>query len=366
MGGYRYSADDISLGAEVETYTITVGDLHIGRHFMLPRKGVIERGESYHRDRSIGIEYASRPFGSIRESLFGIKGGLRKSMTSYRFDRSPPIRDYVLFFAGTWRDRFAATHFHVGLGEDGMDFERAQKLSCHLHAHIPFLIALLANSPVYKERITYIDSNRLVHAGNKYFYPLEYGALDKEYREEMTFNFSRKKRVPTLEIRPCDANLPEYMVAGLVVVKAITMNWLSRQPIKNRNSYEKHLKARAAAGRHGPRAILYWNNRPLSATAYLDRFFREHQTYLNRMDIPHEVREVFRLFKLGWNGAGIIRRACQRHHRAHPRTWQRYFAEDYAEAVKALLKGETVPTFARMLGLRPPPVGSAKIAGKKS
>ncbi len=360
-----YSPADVTVGAEVETYTITLDDMHIGRYFMLPRKGVIERGESYHRDRSIGIEYASRPFRSLREALFGIKAGLRKSMVNFRFDRWPASREYALFFTGTWRDRFAATHFHVGLGNDGIEYEQARRLAIRLHAHVPFLIALLANSPVYKQRITGYDSNRLVYAGNKYFYPLAPGELDREYREELTFNLSRKKRTPTLEIRPCDANLPEYMTAGLVVVKAVTMAWLSRRPAANRNDMDRHLKARLSAGKKGPRATLYWNNRPINARSYLDKFFREYGTYLARMDIPPEVREVFKLFKMGWNGAHILRRASMRHKRKHPRVWQRYLAEEYAEAVEELLNGETVSTFARKLGLRPPDTRAVKLGNRK-
>jgi len=355
---------DVTLGAEVETYTITLDNMKIGRYFMLPRKGVVERGESYHHDRSIGIEYASRPYRSIRESLFGIKAGLRKHMATYRLDRGPSTRPYALFFAGTWRDRFAATHFHVGLGDEGIEFEKARRLSRHVHGHLPFLMALLANSPVYKKRITSIDSNRCLHAGDRFFYPLEPGVLDTEYREELTFNRSRKKRIPTLEVRPCDANLPEYMAAGLVVMKAVTMGWLAKKP-PNRNDMERHMKARDNAGRYGPMAVLYWNNRPLSARAYLDRFFREYGRWLSEMDIPPEVAEVFKLFQAGWNGAGILRRAAQRHYKRHPRVWERYFAEEYAEAVNALLNGETLPNFARMLGLRPPPTKDVKLGSLK-
>ena len=356
---------DITLGAEVETYTITLDDYHIGRHFMLPRKSVIEKGESYHRDRSIGIEYASRPFTSIREALFNIKGGLKKSITAYRFEQAKKKRDYVLFFAGTWRDRFAATHFHVGLSPDDLSFRDAVMVSKHLHGHLPFLIALLANSPLYRGGITASDSNRALVAGDKFFYPLEFGELDSEYREEMTFNKSRKKRTPTLEIRPCDANLPEYMAAGLVVVKAVSMAAIGRKAICNRNSHERHLKAREKAARHGPAATLYWNNRPLRADSYLDKFFREYDWALSQMDIPPEAFEVFRLFKMGWNGAGILRRACRRHKRAHPRVWERYFAEEYADAVTALLQGETLHTFSRMLGLRPPDTSGIKLGNRK-
>ncbi len=354
---------DISLGAEVEAYTIDLKKYTISRNFRLPHKGAVEKDESYHRDLSIGIEYASRPFNSIRESLFGIKNGLRKSLVNYREGRR--VSKYTMFFTGTWRERFAATHFHVGLGEEGIEFPEARRICRYLHGHIPLLIALLANSPVYMERITTLDSNRFIHGGDKFFYPLHFGELEREYREEMTFNHSPKKRTPTLEIRPCDANLPEYIVAGLVIIKAVTMACLARSNLSNINRHDVHLLSRSNAARYGPAAVLYWNNRPLRADSYLDRFFREYHGFLSRMEIPPEVIEVFKLFKSGWNGAGIIRRACQRHRRRHPRVWSRYFAKDYAQAISLLLSGETLPTFARSLGLRPPSTSGVKLGKLK-
>ena len=107
------------------------------------------------------------------------------------------------------------------------------------------------------------------------------------------------------------------------------------------------------------------NGRPVRADRYLDRLFKEYGPFLQMMDIPSDVFEVFKLMKLGWNGAGIIRRACQRHQRAHPRIWRRLFAEEYAEAVDALLNGETITTFARMLGTRPPGTKGVKLGGKE-
>jgi len=355
----------ISLGVEVEACTIRLKNMHIGRHLMLPRRGLMENEESYHHDRSIGIEYSSRPFYSIREALFGIKTGLRKSITAHKLDRTRANGDYTLFFAGTWRDRFAASHFHVGLGTDGMEFEDATRLCRHLHSHLPLLVALMANSPVYRTEITSRDSNRFLYARDRFFYPLEFGDLDQEYREEMTYNRDRKKRTPTLEIRPCDAGLPEYVAAGLVIIKAVTMAWLARRPVANVNRHDLHLKGGLNAARHGPTACLYWNNRRLKAGTYIDKFFREYDSFLHRMDIPAEIFEVFRLFKLGWNGAGILRRACELHQRRHPRTWQRYFAAGYVPAINALLRGETLTTFIHSLGLRPPVTKRVYLGGRK-
>ncbi len=353
----------ISLGAEVEAYTINLSDHTISRNFRLPHKGVVERDESYHRDRSIGIEYASRPFNSIRESMFGIKNGLRKSLVKYR--EGQKASKYTMFFTGAWRDRFAATHFHVGLGEEGIEFPEALRISRHLHGHLPLLIALLANSPVYEERITTLDSNRFIYGGEKFFAPLKFGEIDREYREEMTYNRSPKKRTPTLEIRPCDANLPEYIVAGLALIKAASMASLSRRHVCNKNRYDIHLLSRSNAARYGPAAILYWNNRPLRADTYLDRFFKEYGGFLSKMEIPAEVIEVFKLFQQGWNGAGILRRACQRHRKTHPRVWSKYFAKEYARAVNLSLAGETVSTFARELGLRPPSTSGVKLGNSR-
>jgi hypothetical protein len=363
--GPKWREYDLTFGAEVEAHTITLSNLKISRRLTFPPKRALEKSESYHHDRSIGIEYASRPYRSIREALFGIKGGLRKCTAEFHFDRGTRRRNFVLFFTGTWRDHFAGTHFHAGLGPEGIEFEDAEKLSRHLHGHLPFLIALLANSPVYQEQITYTDSNRFVEAHEKYFDSLEPGVLDREMHEEMTFNKSRKKRVPTLEVRPCDANLPEYMAAGMVVIKAVTMAWLARRPVANENSFENHVKARNSAGRRGARARLYWNNRPVTAARYLDRFFKAYAPYLKRMDIPSDVIYTFGLFKQGWNGATILRNTCLRHQRAHPRIWRRLFAEEYAEAVTELVNGDSLYNFARRLGLRPPRPGAVRIGDSR-
>lgn len=362
---HRNNGKTVSLGVEVETYTIRMRDHHIGRHVMRPAMGALENEESYHHDRSIGSEYGSRPFYSIREAFFGVKLGLRKFIASYQLENKRSNGDYTLFFTGTWKERFAGTHFHIGLGEEGIAYDDALRLSRHVHDHIPLLIALLANSPVYKADISNFDSNRFFNAEKKFFWPLKLGELDQEYQEEMTFNQDRHKKIPTLEIRPCDANLPEFAVAGHVIIKALTMAWLARKPVSNICRHELYLKSRENAAKHGPKATLYWNDRPLRADAYLDRFFREYHAQLSKMDIPSELFEVFRLFKLGWNGAGILRRACNRHYRRHPRTWQRYFAEEYAPAVIALLNGETLEGFIRALGLRPPKTRNLSLGGKR-
>src|SRR6266567_7898768 len=72
-GRYR-----VIIGVEIEAYSIGRGDYKIGRRTSRPRPGLSERGERFTRDTSIGSEYNSRPFSTIREALFLLKAGLRK------------------------------------------------------------------------------------------------------------------------------------------------------------------------------------------------------------------------------------------------------------------------------------------------
>src|SRR3972149_5278405 len=71
----------IILGVELESYTIDVPANAISRKKAKHRKGIGEKGERFTRDWSIGTEYNSKPFATIREGFFLLKAGLRKYNT---------------------------------------------------------------------------------------------------------------------------------------------------------------------------------------------------------------------------------------------------------------------------------------------
>ncbi|MDE2293749.1 MAG: hypothetical protein KGL53_16840, partial [Elusimicrobia bacterium] len=60
------AAHRILIGMEVEAYSIDIADFSIGRRLSRPRPGLSESGERFTRDASIGSEYNSRPFTSVR------------------------------------------------------------------------------------------------------------------------------------------------------------------------------------------------------------------------------------------------------------------------------------------------------------
>ena len=79
----------IVMGVELEAYTIQLPAFEVSRRMAFPRKGVGESGERFGRDDSIGTEYNSRPFVTLREGLFLLKAGLRKYNRALYRSRSP-------------------------------------------------------------------------------------------------------------------------------------------------------------------------------------------------------------------------------------------------------------------------------------
>src|SRR5437762_853704 len=130
----------VIIGIEIEAYSVDLSERKIGRRLSRPRRGLSESGERFTRDTSIGSEYNSRPFTTIREALFLLKSGLRKYLRGLYRSRQPE-KDYRLpLLMGSWTNRFAGTHMHVSLAERPLTAKDAASLAWHLHDHIPFLI----------------------------------------------------------------------------------------------------------------------------------------------------------------------------------------------------------------------------------
>lgn len=346
------SKRQISMGVELETYSIALPEYRICRELHFPKRSIVEKGERFTRDDSIGSEYNSKVFGTIRQAFFLLKSSLRK-YTQFRESKAVD-KHFAIFPIGGWTNRFAGTHLHLGIGKGGIQYKDAKHLAVRLHDHIPFLIALGANSPVWREKITTHASNRLLRGADKYCRVTKRGILYKHRFREMTFNKGGKKKPPTLEIRVCDSAIPEYTAAALCVCYAIAIRWLKIKRSSNISTHANYLKARDQAVRKGVRARLVWNNHWMRSADYVDIFFRKYEEELDKMDIPDEIIRVFKYLKKGWNQAEVIRRAAERCRKKHRPTWQRQFAKRYAEAIAELLDGNSFERFAHRLGVRLP------------
>jgi hypothetical protein len=353
-----------TMGVELESYSISVPDYRVCRELQFPKRSAIEKGERFTHDVSIGSEYNSKVFTTIRESLFLLKSSLRKYI-EFRDPQEDKNR-LVIFPVGGWIDRFAGMHVHLATGKNGIEYRAAKDLANRLHDHLPFLIALSGNSPVWREKINNVSSNRLLKGGDTYCKSTKRGMLYKHRFREITYNRGGKKKPPTLELRIFDSSLPEYIAAALVVCRAVTLRWLSRGQMHNRSTHENYMKAREQAIRLGPRSKLVWTNHWMSVPEYVDIFFRKYEEELEKMDIPDEVLDVFRYLKKGLNQADVIRNAALKCRKNHRPTWQRQFARKYAIAIQELLNGNSYSQFSRRLGIRLPKIDRTWLGRKEA
>ena len=352
------------MGMELEAYTISLPRHRITRRLVAPRRGLGEKGERFTRDASIGTEYISLPFATLREGLFLLKAGLRKYSQKY-YERKTRAREHhQLLLVGGWRDRFAGTHVHLSLAERELDHDEARRLAGHLHDHIPFLIALGANSPVWASRITDVASNRVLRASRIYFRAIEHGVLTRRPMDEMVFSRGRKRKPATLELRFFDSNVPEFVLAAAAVVKAVALDWLRGGPASNRTSTEDYLRSREDAARRGMNARLCWRGRWVTAPRYLDHVVWAHRDAFDEMDMPEDLWTTLRLLKRRVNGAALLRAAAARAYEEHPQTWQSRFARRYVSALDELLSGHSLAEYAEQLEVKVPDVDDVWLGGR--
>lgn len=341
----------VIIGVEIEAYSISLADYAIGRRTSRPRPGLSEAGERFTRDTSIGSEYNSRPFSTVREALFLLKSGLRKYMRDLYRGEVDDDQRLVPLLVGSWTNRYAGTHLHVSFADRELNEEDARSFATHLHDFIPLLIAMGANSPVWDKRMTTVASNRVVRGSDTYFAPLERGDLSAKDLQEMRFAPGRKTKPPTVELRVLDSNIPEYVVACLAVVKAIALRWLDN-PAEAVNPVEQHemyVAAREDAGKRGMRCKLPWRGELIPAGRALDRFLWEYRDEFAMMDAPDELFTMFKLLKQGFNGSKVLRKAIQDARAEHVQTWQRRFAKRYSQGLEHLLSGNRFEDFAAAL-----------------
>lgn len=355
----------VVLGVELESYTIVAPEYSVVRELAFPRKGVGEAGERFARDASIGTEYNSRPFSTVREGFFLLKAGLRKYNKKLYRSQSKSRRVHHLLLVGGWRDRFAGAHIHISLNGKTLDFMQASRIAWHLHDHIPFLIALGANSPIWADELTTVASTRISRASRSYFKAIRRNELHKRPLDEMTFNRGRKTKPPTLEVRVLDSNIPEFVMAAATVIKAAVLGWQSGRKASNRINHADYLLSRKNAAERGMRSKLCWNGEWIPAARYLDRFVWFHRDEFRRMDIPQELWTTYRLLKKGWNGSAILLAAARGAYDEHPQSWQRRFAKRYASAIDSLLSGNDILDFARRLHVDLPQIDDVWVGRRR-
>lgn len=354
------SKPHVSMGVEVEFFAICMPRYKITRTIVQPHRHLTEKGERFTCDKSIGTEYDSMVFSTIREASFLLKSGLRKFLLKhYPYSRQTKIESIA--FLGGWKDRFAGAHFHIARGPSGIRKKCADKLAQHIHDHLPLLVVLCANSPVWKGKITKYASNRFLLGSKEYCLATERGVLDRYHYNEINYNNARGSKPPTLELRVCDGNIPEFLCAALVILQAITLACLRGRRASNICSHSNYLLARESAAKEGVNATLFWKDRKVSVPNYVDLFFKYYRREIEEMDVPGELLDVFKLLKVGFNGAEIIRRSCSSLRRRHPKAWRTYFGRKYASAIGQLLDGEMTKVFARQLGVKLPSINKVKL-----
>jgi len=342
--------EPITIGVEIECYTILTEECKISRRVILPDVKSPEAGERFTVDKSIGSEYVTKPFESLREALQAISSGLAKYAGSSLVSNALPLP------VGGWNDRFAGAHFHIGFKDKGLSREEAGSLANYIHDHIPFIIAVSANSPVWRRRVTGYSSNRLLRGGGKYCIPITKGGLNQNHYREVNFNPENKHKPSTLELRVCDSNIPPYVCAVMTILKILALAWRNGKDACNDLTHEAYLEARAEAARRGAAAKLYWGGNTVTVGEYLTLLLDNYSEEAGVLDIPGDVAEAFSLLEVEWNNAEALRCAAIKLRGRFGRDWERKMAFKLASALKTLLNGGSLREYHEALGLRIPRV----------
>lgn len=351
----------ITNGIEIESYLIKGGKV-LERTAIQPIKDVVEPGEDFTEDIAIGNEYISPVFDDINKGLFLLRNGLRK----YRIFAQKKA-NYQIGLFGTWLKDPAGVHFHIGLGEEGIGKEDAGPLMAYIHDYLPLIIALCTNSPVFQEELTSIASNRMVKYGDEWCKSIskpEILKLRSDHWIEINYNAHRKDKPPTVEVRIADANIPEFIIAAVEVLRVLTIGYLSGKPSPNDLSFENYNKSKLSASKFGVKGKIYWNEKSLEMQDYIDTFFDSFYEELEEKDLTDEILDVFRLAKLGWNNATIIRSSIEHIKSVYSSkkfNWKKQFLMRYSGALSSSLDGNNLIDYARLMFVDLPDLKDIKL-----
>ena len=351
----------ITNGIEVESYLIKGVEI-LERRSIQPIEAVVEPGESFTDDITIGNEYISPIIDDINLGLFLLKNGLRK----YRTFTHKRV-EYQIGLLGTWLKDPAGVHIHIGFGEEGIGKEDAGPLMAYIHDYLPFIIAICANSPVYLGKITDNASNRVLEYGKEHCKSIskeDILLIRSNHWAEINYNDYRKDKPPTVEIRVMDSNIPEYIVAALEILRILTIAFLKGKPSPNVLSFKRYEKSKESAARDGVRGSLYWNKKEMNMSQYIDKFFDAFQEELEKEDLTSDILDIFRLAKLGLNNATIIKTSIENIKSIYsPKkyNWEKQFIMRYNDALATLLDGNKLVDYARILYVDLPDIDKVKI-----
>ncbi|NHI92753.1 MAG: hypothetical protein EAX96_09660 [Candidatus Lokiarchaeota archaeon] len=373
-----YKAYGVTMGFEIEAYSISYlidedglkKDFEIGYDVFYPQENVFEKGEQYTDDVTIGPEFNSPVFFSIKNCLFMLKNSLRKYNVFQEKDDDNKERRIALF--GTWLENPAALHVHIGYGLDGIQIGDAAYLAKHIIHHLPFLIALTTSSPIFERQITGIANNRL--STSQFCKSIDLDTIEDgipiEHFTEINYNnylAEEREKPPTLEIRVCDTNIPEYAVAALTVIYAVIMRAKKGKKGEQRkmkplmeNSFKNNLIARENAIKDGSKAILMWNDKKTTISKYVDKFFYFYKDELDEMSVSSNITDTFKYLKRGWNMGEIIKRAVEISKKKGD-NWEQDFCSKYINALEHSLDGADLTSFAEFLGIKLPDLKKIKL-----
>lgn len=364
---YKFST--ISMGIEVETFSIDVNNLEIKPIAPIYPKNGIERDEDFKDDDTIGSEYNSAVFSTINEAFFRIKAGLRKYFVNIE-----QKEDFRIALIGSYTHKadIAGVHYHVGFGkEEGLSIREAGFIAPHIHQHIPFLIAITANSPILDSKMTKNASNRYIEMYELMFSTVDRKRLNREeivftsHSEEINLALNRgKNKPPTLEVRVADSNIPEYIIAGLFIIHISIMGAVKGKRKWKHYKLEKFERDKLDAAIKGARASIHWNRAKLTIPNYIDAFFNFYRQEIKESNVPQDVLTVFRLAKKKWVMADILRDAyynIQKKFNETEDVVKKQFVLKFLGAQQKNLNGENLAKFARNLNVRLPDLTKVRL-----
>ncbi|NHI91291.1 MAG: hypothetical protein EAX96_02225 [Candidatus Lokiarchaeota archaeon] len=362
---------EISMGIEVESFSINLANLEIRSMAPIYPKAGIEKDEQYIEDQTIGSEYNSGIYDSINEAYFRIKAGLRKYFVNIEEDEK-----YRIALLGSYSEAedVAGVHYHIGFGKKrGINSEEIKLIAPHIHQQIPFIIAMTANSPIFNNNLTGNASNRYLHNHYQMFNSLSRISLpylleNTTHYDEMYYSPPKDYKKPyTLEIRVTDSTIPEYIVAGLFIVYISIVGALKRKKLWDHFDMDEYQQDKWKIAQIGVRAPIRWDNILLSFPKYIDMFFNFYRAEIKESDVSQDILDVFRLAKKGWNMADIVRTAYQKIQLKFPKEnnleINKKFCFKYLKAQERNLNGENLFSFARYLNIDLPNVDNI-ILGK--
>ncbi|MBD3186578.1 hypothetical protein GF325_07115 [Candidatus Bathyarchaeota archaeon] len=361
-----------TIGMEVESFTIDTERLEILAQapFYPDNKVGVELDENFTNDVTIGSEFNSPVFTSINKAAFRMKSSLRK----YSMNMAE-ARNRQIALLGSFTDELdtAGVHYHLGF-KDTVEIDDIvlYKVAVAIHQQVPFLIAILANSSLLRGADTSFSSNRLIHNGPAMFRAIsreKIGAMKttKPFHE-LYYSPPKGKKPHTLEIRVCDSNLPEYIIAGFFIIKTVTIGAIAGKKAWEQYNHQQYIQDRLNVARNGMNATIHWNGQGLNVPQYIDKFFKDYKRVIELLQFEKDVLAPFKLAKKGWAMADIIREAYRNIKKKYLKGQKKYILKEFilhlVEAQENNLDGDGLKQFITDMGIHVSPYQDVKLAGE--